>query len=117
MTLAAGFRASRRLALRRPAPRFCASFAAVDKAKSLIQDHGCVVFSKTSCPFCAAAKEALNKAKAKHHVMELDKELKYEEMSKLQDFFLETTGARSVPRVFIGGKCIGGGSETMGLYE
>merc|ERR1712107_616563 len=99
--------------------RFCSSYSepAVEKAKSLIQDHGCVVFSKSTCPFCAVAKEVLASAKAKHHVMEMDKELGYEEMSKLQDFFRDTTGARSVPRVFIGGKCIGGGSETQGLYD
>ena len=35
----------------------------------------------------------------------------------IQDYLLQLTGARSVPRVFIGGKCIGGGSETKGLHE
>ena len=35
----------------------------------------------------------------------------------IQDYLLSLTGARSVPRVFIGGKCIGGGSETRALNE
>ena len=29
-----------------------------------------------------------------------------------QDYLKSKTGARSVPRVFIGGKCLGGGDET-----
>ena len=37
--------------------------------------------------------------------------------SAIQDYLLKLTGARSVPRVFIGGKCIGGGSETRALHD
>ena len=29
----------------------------------------------------------------------------------------QLTGGRSVPRVFIGGKCIGGGDETEGAHR
>ena len=32
--------------------------------------------------------------------------------AQLQDFFLRLTGARSTPRVFIAGECLGGGDET-----
>ena len=35
----------------------------------------------------------------------------------IQDYLLSITGARSVPRVFIGGKCIGGGTETKTLKD
>ncbi len=35
----------------------------------------------------------------------------------IQDYLRELTGARSVPRVFIGGKCIGGGTETQELAQ
>lgn len=35
----------------------------------------------------------------------------------IQDYLKKITGARSVPRVFIGGKCIGGGSETRALQD
>ena len=35
----------------------------------------------------------------------------------IQDYLKKITGARSVPRVFIGGKCIGGGSETRSLQD
>lgn len=33
----------------------------------------------------------------------------------LQDHMRSLTGARSVPRVFIGGKCVGGGDEVASL--
>lgn len=36
-------------------------------------------------------------------------------MSEIQDELLAMTGSRSVPRVFIDGKCIGGGDETAAL--
>jgi glutaredoxin 3 len=41
--------------------------------------------------------------------MQLDQE---EDGSAMQDVLLSITGARTVPRVFINGKCIGGGDET-----
>eukprot|EP00490_Sorites_sp_Unknown_P007111 CAMPEP_0114674340 /NCGR_PEP_ID=MMETSP0191-20121206/46165_1 /TAXON_ID=126664 /ORGANISM="Sorites sp." /LENGTH=81 /DNA_ID=CAMNT_0001941295 /DNA_START=192 /DNA_END=437 /DNA_ORIENTATION=+ len=59
----------------------------------------------------------LNDMKAKCHVMEMDQELSGDEMSTLQDHFLKTTGARSVPRVFIDGDCIGGGDDVRSLAE
>ena len=33
----------------------------------------------------------------------------------IQNYLKKLTGARSAPRVFINGKCIGGGDETMAL--
>lgn len=33
----------------------------------------------------------------------------------VQDYMREVTGGRSVPRVFIGGKFVGGGDETAAL--
>lgn len=39
-----------------------------------------------------------------------------ENISKFQ-IQREVTGARSVPRVFIGGKFIGGGDDTVRLFE
>ena len=39
---------------------------------SAIKDNKCAVFSKTYCPFCKMAKEALDADKAKYLVIELD---------------------------------------------
>ena len=35
----------------------------------------------------------------------------------LQAYMKQLTGASSVPRVFIGGSCIGGGDETSGAHR
>ena len=35
----------------------------------------------------------------------------------MEDYFLKTTGARSVPRVFISGDCIGGGDDVTALAQ
>ncbi len=37
--------------------------------------------------------------------------------SAIQDYLLALTGDRTVPRVFIGGKCVGGGSEVRALQD
>lgn len=55
-------------------------------------------------------------AGAHFQVFELDK-LDPQTEAKLQDALGEITGARSVPRVFVGGRCIGGGDETEQLAE
>lgn len=35
----------------------------------------------------------------------------------IQDYLLSLTGDRTVPRVFIAGECIGGGSDTKKLHQ
>lgn len=87
------------------------------RVDALLKEHGCVVFSKSTCPFCMMAKQVLQAdLQAKFHLVEMDREMPYPEVAKMQDHFLTLTGARSVPRVFIGGKCIGGGSEVTELH-
>merc|ERR1712154_459974 len=74
-----------------------------------------VVFSKTHCPFCTMAKEALQGAGITDFlVIELEN---LSNCSAIQDVLLQMTGARTVPRVFINGKCIGGGTETKDLAK
>jgi len=47
-------------------------------------------------------------------VMELDSR---EDGSDIQDALLAITGGRTVPRVFIGGEFVGGGSDVKQLQE
>mmetsp|Transcript_13310 Transcript_13310/g.20191 ORF Transcript_13310/g.20191 Transcript_13310/m.20191 type:complete len:200 (+) Transcript_13310:61-660(+) len=70
------------------------------------------LLSKSTCPFCKRAKILLNGLEAKFTTIELDP-LSPEEKLIVQTHMKETTGAGSVPRVFIGGHCIGGFSETQ----
>ena len=37
--------------------------------------------------------------------------------SSIQDYLLQLTGARTVPRVFIAEKCVGGGSDVQSLHD
>ena len=73
-----------------------------------------VIFMKSQCPFCKLAKQVLQK-----YVGTAIKKSEYEEIvldnnpdaNKIQDYLKEITGSRSVPRVFIHGKFVGGGED------
>eukprot|EP00922_Rhytidocystis_sp_ex-Travisia-forbesii_P042351 GHVS01063266.1.p2 GENE.GHVS01063266.1~~GHVS01063266.1.p2 ORF type:complete len:107 (+),score=18.38 GHVS01063266.1:94-414(+) len=76
----------------------------------LIAKHKVVVFSKTYCPHCRGAIAALkNFNPTGMHVEELDTNPR---MDSIQDYLKLITGARSVPRVFVGQEFLGGGDET-----
>ncbi|CBZ50764.1 hypothetical protein NCLIV_038390 [Neospora caninum Liverpool] len=76
----------------------------------LIQQHKVVVFSKSHCPYCRRAIEVLQSVKAKDVHVEQIEDSPY--MDAIQDYMKQKTGARSVPRVFIGGEFLGGGDDT-----
>uniref|UniRef100_A0A8B9KXG5 Glutaredoxin-2, mitochondrial n=1 Tax=Astyanax mexicanus TaxID=7994 RepID=A0A8B9KXG5_ASTMX len=94
-----------------------ASLSSTESAQ-LVQEvvsHNCVViFSKTTCPYCKMAKGVFNEIGATYKVVELDE---HSHGRQLQDTLAQMTGARTVPRVFINGKCIGGGSDTRQLHQ
>ncbi|KAH3837488.1 uncharacterized protein LOC127876992 [Dreissena polymorpha] len=77
-----------------------------------------MVFSKSYCPYCTMAKEALKKYVGsvlpadQYEVWEIENE---GDCQSIQNELKKMTGASTVPRVFINGKCIGGGSETQDL--
>lgn len=71
-----------------------------------------IIFSKMSCPYCTAAKGAFAGIGVAPHVVELDA-LDHSAMAAWQDALGGLTGARSVPRVFVGGAFLGGGDDTV----
>lgn len=79
-----------------------------------------MVFSKSYCPYCKKAKQVLSKhvgqdlAAEDYEVMEIEN---HPNCDAIQDYLQKLTGARSVPRVFINGKCIGGGDDTQALDQ
>ncbi|KRZ70963.1 Glutaredoxin-C8 [Trichinella papuae] len=84
---------------------------------SLIKAHPVVVFSQTYCPYSLEAREifrSFNLTDDQYAVIQLDQRA---DGSNMKDALEELTGARSVPRVFIDGKFIGGGDDTKRLYE
>jgi len=80
----------------------------------LISQNKVVIFSKSTCPYCVDAKKCFDKINYKYTAIELNN---HPQGSVIQDLMLEMTGARTVPRVFIDGKCIGGGSDTVQLFK
>jgi peptide-methionine (R)-S-oxide reductase len=80
----------------------------------LLAEHDVVVFSKTTCPFCTRAKKVIGSTGQTFHVLELD-ELPEAETMMLQDTLRDMTGARTVPRVFVKGKSIGGCDDVVQL--
>ena len=88
---------------------------------SKIAGRKVMVFSKTYCPFCSKAKKVLKKylddgtlSKDDYEVMEIEK---HPDCQKIQDYLLSKTGGRSVPRVFINQKFIGGGYDVVAKHK
>ncbi|XP_077978655.1 glutaredoxin-2, mitochondrial-like [Glandiceps talaboti] len=82
--------------------------------QNMIHDKCVVVFSKTYCMYSQLAKEVFDELQAKYEVVELDQR---DDGETLQDILGKMTGENTVPRVFVKGKCIGGGTETDDLYR
>jgi len=87
--------------------------------REIVTKYPVVVFSKSWCPYCRKALEALKLqdvlTEDQLHVIELSSEKYRVVASKIQDTLLDMTGRRTVPNVFVGGTSIGGGDETMAL--
>lgn len=87
----------------------------VEEVKLKVSSNKVVVYSKTYCPYCAKAKSALANAGLKDYVLiELDE---MDDGAEFQDALKKITGASSVPRVFIGGKFVGGGDDIKRLQD
>jgi glutaredoxin 3 len=80
-----------------------------DTVKQLIAQHKAIIFSKTTCPYCDKAKRAFSACNVAPFILELDQRA---DGGAWQDALERITGARSVPRVFVGGTFIGGGDDT-----
>ncbi|KAM8961921.1 glutaredoxin-1 [Pelodytes ibericus] len=83
--------------------------------KSKLKASKVTMFEKPSCPFCVRAKAILQKYNIKDGHLEIVNISNMDIMDSIQDFFLKTTRERTVPRVYIGEKCIGGCSDLVQL--
>ncbi|XP_005990053.1 glutaredoxin-1 [Latimeria chalumnae] len=80
-----------------------------------IQKDKVVVFLKPICSYCVMARDVLKKYKFKTGHLEFIDISGRQDCGSIQDYLLQKTGARSVPRVFIGEECIGGGTDVDSL--
>ncbi|KAF9971491.1 glutaredoxin, partial [Actinomortierella ambigua] len=71
-----------------------------------------VVFSKTYCPYCTRAKNALKELGVQMTVVELDED---NEGAAIQNYLQEKTGQRTVPNIFIGQEHVGGCDDLLKL--
>ncbi|KAL6108360.1 glrx2 [Pungitius sinensis] len=86
----------------------------VQYVKEMVSQNCIVIFSKTTCPYCKMAKNVFEEIGASYKVIELDE---HNDGRRVQEALAQMTGARTVPRVFINGNCIGGGSDTKQLHQ
>jgi glutaredoxin 3 len=86
-----------------------------DRVQSLISREKVVIFAKPTCPFCTRARSCFEKISQPFVWVDLTAEK--DGGTAIQAYLGELTGAKTVPRVFVQGKCIGGGSETEQLYN
>lgn len=60
------------------------------------------------------AKQVFENLQKKYTAIELDER---EDGDEIQSILGDMTGARTVPRVFVKGECLGGGSDVKKLYD
>ncbi|XP_044301789.1 glutaredoxin-1 [Varanus komodoensis] len=83
--------------------------------KSKIAPNKVVVFGKRTCPFCHKAVDCLEELGLKPGHFEYVDISSRKDMEEIQSYFQKTTGARTVPRIFIGETCIGGFTDLDAL--
>ncbi|KAI4349310.1 hypothetical protein L6164_009915 [Bauhinia variegata] len=86
-----------------------------ETVKKTVDENPVVVYSKTWCSYSSDVKSLFKNLGVQPFVIELD------EMGpqgpQLQKVLEELTGQSTVPNVFIGGKHIGGCTDTLKLYH
>ncbi|XP_028914167.1 glutaredoxin-1 [Ornithorhynchus anatinus] len=76
-----------------------------------------VVFIKPTCPYCRRARELLLRYPFKPDCLRFVDITVQPDPDAIQDYLHQLTGARTVPRVFIGTRCIGGSSDLTSLDQ
>merc|ERR1712012_764641 len=90
-----------------------------DEIDEQIAKYKVFMISKKSCPFCRTAKSILQDSQyliPEDHLFIRDIS-NDPNQHLIQDYMSVLTGARTVPRVFIGGKFVGGGNEVASLHR
>lgn len=83
--------------------------------RTKISENPLIIYSKTRCSYCRDVKALFNRLGVTPVVIELD-ELGPAQL-QLKNALKRLTGQSTVPNIFIGGKHIGGCSDTMALHK
>ncbi|XP_016015268.1 glutaredoxin-1 [Rousettus aegyptiacus] len=84
---------------------------------SKIQPGKVVVFIKPTCPYCRQTQEILSQFPFKEGILEFVDITATDDTEKIQDYLKQLTGARTVPRVFLGKDCIGGCTDLINMQQ
>merc|ERR1711970_1477582 len=84
--------------------------------KNLIKEKKVLMVSKKYCIYCRWAKMILDKYNIKPEVYRILEIGNRSDAYEIMDYMQQLTGARSVPRIFIGGQFVGGCSYIMKLH-
>ncbi|XP_006867947.1 PREDICTED: glutaredoxin-1 [Chrysochloris asiatica] len=76
-----------------------------------------VVFIKPTCPYCRKTQEILCQLPFKQGLLVFVDITASNDTNAIQDYLQQLTGARTVPRVFMGNNCIGGCSDLITMQE
>ncbi|KAG1474041.1 hypothetical protein G6F56_000596 [Rhizopus delemar] len=76
--------------------------------EEIIKTNKIAVFSKSYCPYCTKAKQALTQLGLEFFHIELDNE-----GNAIQAYLLAKTGQRTVPNIFINQKHVGGCDDLL----
>ncbi len=86
------------------------TYSPKETAQAAIKSSKIMVFSKTHCPYCKKAKEAISQLTPMFSVIELDV---VNDGPQMQAALLEMTGQKTVPNIFVNGKHVGGCDATL----
>ncbi|KAL5230573.1 hypothetical protein ABZP36_029349 [Zizania latifolia] len=86
-----------------------------DSIKKTLADNPVVIYSKSWCSYSMEVKALFKRIGVQPHVIELDH--LGAQGPQLQKVLERLTGQSTVPNVFIGGKHIGGCTDTVKLYR
>jgi glutaredoxin 3 len=86
-----------------------------ETVKKTVSDHPVVIYSKTWCSYSSEVKSLFKRIGVEPHVIELDQ--LGAQGTQLQRVLEMLTGQSTVPNVFIGGKHIGGCTDTVKLHQ
>ncbi|XP_043292024.1 glutaredoxin-1-like [Cervus elaphus] len=86
---------------------------------SNIQSGKVVVFIKPTCPYGRRIQDSgfLSQLPFKQGRLEFVNITANGDTNEIQDYLQQLTGARTVPRVFIGKECIGGCTDLVNMHE
>ena len=81
-----------------------------DRVNSIIDKNRVAIFSETQCPNSKAVKKSLSDAGVQFHAEDIDRWDPSDKQEAL-NYLQRLTGEHTVPRVFVGGRSIGGNKE------